>query len=81
MVGLGEKKEEIIETLKDIKAIDCDIVTIGQYIQPTLEHTPVDRYLHPDEYKELKEIACQIGIKKPVFGPQVRSSYKAQDEF
>ncbi|MFA6990389.1 MAG: lipoyl synthase [Candidatus Gastranaerophilaceae bacterium] len=81
MVGLGEKKEEIIQTLKDIKAVDCDIVTIGQYIQPTLNHVNVERYLEPDEYKELEEIARQIGIKKPVFGPLVRSSYKARDVF
>lgn len=79
MVGLGEAKEEIISTLKDLKQIDCNIVTIGQYIQPTKKHLSVERYLEPQEYVELRAAALEIGIEKPIFAPLVRSSYKAKE--
>lgn len=79
MVGLGETKEEIIELLRFLHAIDCDIVTIGQYLQPTKEHLAVAKYYKPDEYKELTQIAKEIGIKSPVFSPLVRSSYNAHE--
>jgi len=81
MVGFGESKEEVTKALADIKSVNCDIVTIGQYIQPTLNHVKVERYLEPDEYKELEQIAKSMGIEKTVFGPLVRSSYKAEEVF
>ena len=81
MVGLGETKEELIETFKDLSKINCDIVTIGQYIAPTKEHLPVDRYYEPTEYDELAKIAQEIGIKHTFFSPLTRSSYKAYEVF
>ena len=81
MVGLGETKEELIETFKDLSKINCDIVTIGQYIAPTKEHLPVDRYYEPTEYDELAKIAQEIGIKHTFFSPLTRSSYKASVVF
>lgn len=81
MVGLGETKEEIIQTLEDLYLHKCDIVTMGQYIQPSKKHTPVIKYYKPEEYEELKAIAYKIGIKHCFFAPLVRSSYKASEVF
>jgi len=79
MVGLGETKEQIITTLKDLHSVGCDIVTIGQYIQPSKQHIEVEKYYKPEEYEDLTQIAKEIGIKFPVFAPLVRSSYKAKE--
>ena len=81
MVGLGETKEELIQTFKDLVKINCDIVTIGQYIQPTKEHLPVIKYYEPQEYDELSQIAKELGIKHTFFSPLTRSSYKAYEIF
>ena len=81
MVGLGETKEELIQTFKDLVEIDCDIVTIGQYIQPTKEHLSVIKYYEPQEYDELSQIAKDLGIKHTFFSPLTRSSYKAYEVF
>ena len=81
MVGLGETKEELIQTFKDLIEINCDIVTIGQYIQPTKEHLPVIKYYEPQEYDELSKIAKDLGIKHTFFSPLTRSSYKAYEVF
>jgi lipoic acid synthetase len=81
MVGLGETKDELIQTFKDLVEIKCDIVTIGQYIAPTKEHLPVIKYYKPEEYDELTDIAKKIGIKHTFFSPLTRSSYKAFDVF
>ena len=81
MVGLGETKEELILTFKDLAEIKCDIVTLGQYIQPSKEHLEVVRYYEPDEYEELSKIAKEIGIKHTFFSPLARSSYKASNVF
>ncbi|MEZ0481872.1 lipoyl synthase [Planococcus sp. SSTMD024] len=80
MVGLGETKEEIIEAMDDLLAHKVDIMTIGQYLQPTLKHLDVVRYYHPDEFKELKEIALAKGFKHCEAGPMVRSSYHADEQ-
>lgn len=80
MVGLGETKEEIIEAMDDLLAHGVDIVTIGQYLQPTKIHLNVERYVHPDEFAELKEIALQKGFKHCEAGPMVRSSYHADEQ-
>lgn len=79
IVGLGESKEEVIETLKDLRKVDCDIVTIGQYLQPTLSHWEIDRYVEPAEFKEYEKIGYDLGFKKVIAGPLVRSSYKAEN--
>lgn len=79
MIGLGETIEQIEETLKDLKQAGVDIVTIGQYIQPSKEHLPVQKYYKPEEYEELKILAAKIGFKHYQIGPLVRSSYRAAD--
>jgi lipoyl synthase len=79
MVGLGESLSEIKEALIDLRAVDCDIVTFGQYLQPTERHLKIERYYHPDEFSELKNIAYAMGFKFVASGPLVRSSYKAYD--
>jgi len=77
MLGLGERTEEILGVFKDVCAVACDIVTLGQYLQPTKEHLPVDRYVHPDEFKMLKEAGLKMGFRHIESGPLVRSSYHA----
>lgn len=81
MVGLGETKEELIQVFKDLVSINCDIVTIGQYIAPTKEHLEVVKFYEPQEYDELSKIAKEIGIKHTMFSPLTRSSYKAYEVF
>ncbi|MGV3465649.1 MAG: lipoyl synthase [Heyndrickxia sp.] len=80
MVGLGETKEEIIQAMDDLLEHQVDIMTIGQYLQPTKKHLKVERYVHPDEFAELKEIALQKGFKHCEAGPLVRSSYHADEQ-
>ena len=77
MIGLGETFEQIENTLKDLKNVSCDILTIGQYIQPSKQHLPVSKYYTPDEYEQLKELARKAGITRFQIGPLVRSSYNA----
>lgn len=80
MVGLGETKEEIIETMDDLLAHNVNIMTIGQYLQPTKKHLKVERYYHPDEFAELKKIALEKGFDHCESGPLVRSSYHADEQ-
>lgn len=80
MIGLGETKEEIIEAMDDLRANNVDILTIGQYLQPTKKHLSVVKYYHPDEFNELKEIALQKGFSHCEAGPLVRSSYHADEQ-
>lgn len=78
MVGLGETLEEIIEVMKDLRKNDVNIMTIGQYLQPSKEHIPVDRYITPDEFKEYKRIGIELGFEYVESAPLVRSSYHAE---
>jgi len=78
MLGLGERKEEVIQTLNDLKAAGCDVVTIGQYLQPTKRHLPVQRFVHPDEFAAYREIGYEIGLDYVESGPLVRSSYHSE---
>jgi len=80
MVGVGESKEEIVQTFRDLREIGCDILTVGQYLPPTKAHYPLDRFYHPDEFKELKAIALQLGFRHVESGPMVRSSYHADEQ-
>jgi lipoic acid synthetase len=80
MLGLGETAEEVIEVMADLRAVECDIFTIGQYLQPTKNHLPVERYAHPDEFKMLKEKGMEMGFKHVESGPLVRSSYHTADQ-
>jgi len=77
MVGIGETFEEVIDVMKDIVAVNVDIMTIGQYLQPTKKHLPVDRFVTPDEFAEYKKIGLELGFRHVESGPLVRSSYHA----
>jgi len=81
MVGLGEKKDEIIQVMDDLRMADVDFLTIGQYLQPSTKHFPLDRYVHPDEFKELKNIAISKGFLLVSSTPLTRSSYHADTDF
>jgi len=80
MLGLGEEKHEIEQTLRDIVADQTDIVTLGQYLQPTQQHLPVDRWVHPDEFAHWKEFGLSIGLGVVESGAMVRSSYHADEQ-
>jgi lipoyl synthase len=80
MVGLGETRGELSGTFRDLRAIDCDILTLGQYLRPTAAHLPVERYVHPDEFDEMKAEALALGFRHVESGPLVRSSYHARDQ-
>ncbi|EFA84129.1 lipoic acid synthetase precursor [Heterostelium album PN500] len=77
MLGLGETDEEVLQALKDLRAIDVDAVTLGQYMRPTRRHMKVHEYVHPDKFKYWEEVGNQLGFKYVASGPLVRSSYKA----
>jgi lipoic acid synthetase len=79
MLGLGESREELTRVMADLVEIKVDILTLGQYLQPTPNHLPVARFLHPDEFAELREIGLEMGFKNVESGPLVRSSYHAAD--
>ncbi len=80
MLGLGENLEEVIEVMRDLRKVDCNILTLGQYLQPTKEHLPVARFVHPDEFKMLKEKGVELGFIHVESGPLVRSSYHAEKQ-
>ena len=81
MVGLGESKEEIIQVMDDLRSANVDFITIGQYLQPSVKHFPLQRYYHPDEFKELKNIAKSKGFLLVSSSPLTRSSYHADADF
>ncbi|MGC9064549.1 MAG: lipoyl synthase, partial [bacterium] len=78
MVGLGEKEEELFSVFKRLAGVGCDILTIGQYLQPSKKHLPVVEYVRPERFKEFESMAYEAGIKYVIAGPFVRSSYLAQ---
>lgn len=78
MIGLGETVEQIVETMQDLREVDCDMLTIGQYIRPSKQHLEVEKYYKLDEYDYLREKAKELGFKKYQIGPLVRSSYHAK---
>ena len=79
MVGLGEEHDELVATFRDLREAGCAILTVGQYLRPTPAHAPMTRYYHPDEFRELKQIALGLGFTHVDSGPLVRSSYHAQE--
>jgi lipoic acid synthetase len=80
MLGIGERPDEIVQVMKDLHHIRCDILTLGQYLQPTKDHLPVDRFVHPEEFKNYKELGLSLGFKHVESGPLVRSSYHAEQQ-
>ena len=81
MVGLGEEKDEVIQVMDDLRSANVDFLTIGQYLQPTVKHHPLDRYYHPDEFKDLEIIAKSKGFLLVSSSPLTRSSYHADEDF
>lgn len=79
MLGLGETREEVVQTLRDLRAIGVDAVTIGQYLRPTMKHLPVSEFIHPNEFKEYEKIGEDLGFAFVASGPFIRSSYNAID--
>ena len=81
MVGLGENKDEILQVMDDLRSADVDFLTIGQYLQPSVKHHPLDRYYRPDEFRELKDIEKSKGFLLVSSSPLTRSSYHADEDF
>lgn len=79
MVGIGEETHEVVKLMQDLREVDVDIMTIGQYLQPTKNHLPVRRYVHPDEFNYYQEIGLRMGFQVVESGPLVRSSYHADE--
>jgi lipoic acid synthetase len=79
MLGIGETVEELLDVLADLRAVDCDVLTLGQYLAPTLKHIPVARFVPPAEFDELAGLARALGFRKVASGPFVRSSYHADE--
>jgi lipoic acid synthetase len=77
MLGVGERIEEVEQVMRDLRAHDCDMLTLGQYLQPSVHHLAVERYVHPDEFDRLGELGHVLGFKHVASGPMVRSSYHA----
>jgi lipoic acid synthetase len=80
MVGLGETMDEVFEVLRDLRAVDCQILTVGQYLRPSLAHLPMARYYTPEEFREIKRVALDLGFGHVESGPLVRSSYHAHEQ-
>jgi lipoic acid synthetase len=79
MLGVGETTDELFDVFADLRAIDCDTLTLGQYLAPTAKHLPVQRFVPPQEFDELADLTRLLGFKQVVAGPYVRSSYHADE--
>ncbi|MGL4422900.1 MAG: lipoyl synthase, partial [Gemmataceae bacterium] len=79
MLGLGETTEELFDVFADVRAVNCDILTLGQYLAPTLKHIPVARFVPPEEFDSIAARARELGFRQVVAGPYVRSSYHADE--
>ncbi len=80
IVGMGETEDELVETMRDLRGVDCDLLTIGQYLRPSIKHLPIDRFYTPAEFEELGRIGKDMGFKHVASGPLVRSSYHADEQ-
>ena len=80
IVGLGERNDEVLDTMRDLRRHDVDVVTIGQYLQPSPKHAPIDRWVHPDEFRMFREEGERLGFGSVFSGPLVRSSYRADEQ-
>ena len=79
MLGLGETFDDVLAVLKDLRRVDCDFLTLGQYLAPSLKHYPVARYVEPEEFSKLADIAGQMGFKDVKSSPYTRSSYRCSE--
>jgi len=80
MLGVGEEISEVEQVMRDLREHDCDMLTLGQYLQPSVHHLPLDRYVHPDEFDRLGELGYKLGFSHVASGPMVRSSYHADKQ-
>jgi lipoic acid synthetase len=80
IVGLGETNDEVVQTMRDLRAHNVDVVTIGQYLQPSSKHAQIDRWVHPDEFRWFREQGEALGFGSVFSGPLVRSSYRADEQ-
>jgi lipoic acid synthetase len=80
MLGVGEETEEVLQAMADLRAVGCDILTLGQYLRPSLQHIPIRRYVPPEEFAALKEAGLKMGFLHVESGPLVRSSYHADEQ-
>jgi lipoyl synthase len=78
MLGLGETRDELVATMRDLRGVDVEILTLGQYLRPSAQHLPVEKYYHPDEFAELAAVGRELGFRHVESGPLVRSSYHAK---
>ena len=78
MLGLGEREDEVLQTMEDLRNVDLTILTIGQYLQPSKKHLPVKEFISPEQFKKYETIGLEMGFRHVESGPLVRSSYKAQ---
>ena len=78
MLGLGEKEDEVIQAMKDLREVNLDVLTLGQYLQPTKQHLPVHEFVTPDQFKKYETVGLEMGFRHVESGALVRSSYKAQ---
>ncbi len=81
MVGLGEEKKEVINALRDLRKVDCNLLTLGQYLPPSKKHYPLKEYIHPDVFEEYRKVGIDLGFEHVASGPLVRSSYNADQAF
>ena len=81
MLGLGETHEEVLELMEDLRGVECDFLTIGQYLQPRFDRLPVERYIPPEEFEEYQKIGMKMGFKAVASGPFVRSSFHASEMY
>ena len=80
MVGLGETPDEVREVMRDLRSVDVDILTVGQYLQPSRQHLQIERYWHPEEFEEIRQAGLAMGFKWVEASPLVRSSYNAEQQ-
>jgi lipoic acid synthetase len=78
MLGLGETEDEVLETMQDLRSVQVDILTLGQYLQPTPKHLPVQEFITPEQFDKYREIGMEMGFRYVESGPLVRSSYHAE---
>ena len=81
MIGLGEQRRDILRTLSDLRSVFCDLLTIGQYLQPTKQNASIQKYYTPKEFEDMRELALKLGFREVESGPLVRSSYRAHKMF
>ena len=81
IMGMGEERDEVVETMRDLRVVGCDLLTIGQYLRPSLKHIPVAKFYTPEEFEELRVIGETLGFKHVASGPLVRSSYHADEQY